>query len=46
MLVGYSPGNQFKVDYEEAEQHVMFQCEPVGADKSMFIDYACNMKKV
>ena len=46
MLVGYSPGNQFKVDYEDADQHVMFQCEPIGADMPVFVDYACNMKKV
>tara|TARA_R100001082_G_scaffold111179_1_gene93891 strand:- start:756 stop:998 length:243 start_codon:yes stop_codon:yes gene_type:complete len=46
LIVGYSPANEFNVDYQDAADHVMFQCEPITIDVPMFVDYACNLKKV
>jgi len=45
LVVGLSPGCKFSQDYEGAEEHVFYRCEPLDGTPS-FVDYVCNMEQV
>ena len=45
LVVELSPGCKFDRDYEEAEEHIFYRCEPCDGSPS-FVDYVCNMEQV
>ena len=45
LVVGLSPGCKFDRDYEEAEEHIFYKCQPFDGTPD-FVDYACNMEQV
>ena len=45
LVVGLSPGCKFARDYEGAEDHIFYKCEPFDGSPA-FVDYACNMEQV
>ena len=45
LVVELSPGCKFDRDYEEAEDHIFYKCEPFDGTPP-FVDYVCNMEKV
>jgi hypothetical protein len=45
LVVGLSPACEFDRDYEEAEEHIFYKCQPFDGTPD-FIDYACNMEQV
>ena len=45
LVVGLSPSCKFDRDYEEAEEHIFYKCEPFDGTPP-FVDYVCNMEKV
>ena len=45
LVVELSPGCKFDRDYEEAEEHIFYRCEPFDGSPS-FVDYVCNMEQV
>ena len=44
LVVGLSPGCKFDRDYEGAEEHIFYKCQPFDGTPD-FVDYACNMEK-
>ena len=45
-LVGsVSPACSFDRDYEGAEEHIFYLCEPFDGTPS-FVDYVCNLEQV
>jgi hypothetical protein len=45
LVVGISPACNFTQDYEGAEDHIFYKCEPFDGTPP-FVDYVCNMEKV
>ena len=45
LVMGLSPLCEFRKDYEEAEEHLFYTCEPIDGTPS-FVDYALNMEQV
>jgi len=45
LVVGLSPGCKFDRDYEGAEDHIFYKCEPFDGTP-LFVEYVCNMVKV
>ena len=45
LVVGLSAGCKFSQDYQGAEEHIFYVCEPFDGTPS-FVDYVCNMEKV
>ena len=45
LVVGLSPGCKFDRDYEEAEEHIFYKCQPFDGTPD-FVDYAFNMEQV
>jgi hypothetical protein len=45
LVVGLSPSCKFDRDYEGAEDHIFYKCEPFDGTPP-FVDYVCNMEKV
>ena len=45
LVVGLSPGCKFDRDYEGAEEHIFYKCEPFDGTPP-FVDYVCNMEQV
>ena len=43
--VKVSPGCKFDRDYEGAEEHIFYVCEPFDGTNE-FVDYVCNMEQV
>lgn len=44
LVVGLSPSCKFDRDYEGAEEHIFYKCQPFDGTPD-FVDYACNMEK-
>ena len=45
LVVGLSAGCKFDRDYQGAEEHVFYKCEPLDGTPA-FVDYVCNMERV
>ena len=45
LVVGLSPGCKFDRDYEGAEDHIFYKCQPFDGTPD-FVDYVCNMEQV
>ena len=45
LVVGLSPLCEYVRDYEEAEEHIFYKCEPFDGTPP-FVDYVCNMEQV
>ena len=45
LVVGLSPSCKFDRDYEGAEEHIFYKCQPFDGTPD-FVDYACNMEQV
>ena len=45
LVVGLSPGWKFDRDYEEAEEHIFYKCQPFDGTPD-FVDYVCNLEQV
>ena len=45
LVVGLSPGCKFDRDYEGAEEHIFYKCQPFDGTPD-FVDYVCNMEKI
>ena len=45
LVVGLSPGCKFDRDYEGAEDHIFYKCQPFDGTPD-FVDYVCNMEKI
>ena len=45
LVVGLSPSCEFDRDYEGAEAHIFYECEPFDGTPP-FVEYVCNMEKV
>ena len=45
LVVEVSPGCSFDRDYEGAEEHIFYVCEPFDGTPS-FVDYVCNLEQV
>ena len=43
LVIGLSPGCKFDRDYEGAEEHIFYICQPLN-NTPEFCDYACNME--
>jgi hypothetical protein len=44
LVLGLSPACSFDRDYEGAEEHIFYVCQPFDGTPD-FVDYACNMEK-
>ena len=44
LVLGLSPACSFERDYEGAEEHIFYVCQPFDGTPD-FVDYACNMEK-
>jgi hypothetical protein len=45
LVVKVSPACSFDSDYEGAEEHIFYLCEPFDGTPS-FVDYVCNLEQV
>ena len=45
LVVKVSPACSFDRDYEGAEEHIFYVCEPFDGSPS-FVDYVCNLEQV
>ncbi len=45
LVVGLSPGCKFDRDYEGAEDHIFYKCQPFDGTPE-FVDYVCNMEQI
>ena len=45
LVVKVSPACSFDRDYEGAEEHIFYLCEPFDGTPS-FVDYVCNLEQV
>jgi hypothetical protein len=45
LVVGLSAGCKFDRDYQGAEEHVFYKCEPLDGTPA-FVDYVCNRERV
>ena len=45
LVVGLSAGCKFDRDYQGAEEHVFYNCEPLD-DPPALVDSVCNMERV
>ena len=45
LVVKVSPACSFDRDYEGAEEHIFYVCEPFDGTPS-FVDYVCNLEQV
>ena len=45
LVVSVSPACSFDRDYEGAEEHIFYKCQPFDGTPD-FVDYACNMEQV
>ena len=45
LVVSVSPACSFDRDYEGAEEHIFYLCEPFD-DTPSFVDYVCNLEQV
>ena len=45
LVVGPSPGCKFDRDYEGAEDHIFYKCQPFDGTPD-FVDYVCNMEQI
>ena len=45
LVVSVSPACSFDRDYEGAEEHIFYLCEPFDGTPS-FVDYVCNLEQV
>ena len=45
LVVSVSPACSFDHDYEGAEEHIFYLCEPFDGTPS-FVDYVCNLEQV
>ena len=45
LVVKVSPACSFDRDYEGAEEHIFYLCEPFDGSPS-FVDYVCNMEQI
>jgi hypothetical protein len=45
LVVSLSAGCKFSQDYEGAEEHIFYKCEPLDGTPP-FVDYVCNMERV
>ena len=42
LVLGLSPSCKFDRDYEGAEDHIFYKCEPADGSP-VFVDYVCNL---
>ena len=45
LVIGLSAGCKFSQDYEGAEEHIFYKCEPLDGTPT-FVDYVCNLEKI
>ena len=45
LVVGLSPSCKFDRDYEGAEDHIFYKCQPFDGTPD-FVDYVCNMEQI
>jgi len=45
LVISLSAGCKFSQDYEGAEEHIFYKCEPLDGTPP-FVDYVCNMERV
>ena len=45
LVVRLSKSCSFDQDYEEAEEHIFYKCQPFDGSPS-FVDYVCNLEQV
>ena len=45
LVTNVSPACSFDRDYEGAEEHIFYVCEPLDGTPS-FVDYVCNLEKI
>ena len=45
LVVGLSPGCKFDRDYEGAEEHIFYKCQPFDGTPD-FVDYVCNLEQI
>ena len=45
LVTKVSPACSFDRDYERAEEHIFYVCEPLDGTPS-FVDYVCNLEKI
>ena len=45
LVVGLSPACKFDRDYEGAEDHIFYKCQPFDGTPD-FVDYVCNMEQI
>ena len=45
LVVSLSPSCEYTRDYEEADGHLFYKCEPIDGTPA-FVDYVCNMEQV
>ena len=45
LVVSVSPACSFDRDYEGAEEHIFYLCQPFDGTPD-FVDYVCNMEKI
>ena len=45
LVIGLSPGCKFDRDYEGAEDHIFYKCQPFDGTPD-FVDYVCNMEQI
>jgi 3'-phosphoadenosine 5'-phosphosulfate (PAPS) 3'-phosphatase len=45
LVTKVSPACSFDRDYEGAEEHIFYVCEPLDGTPS-FVDYVCNLEKI
>jgi hypothetical protein len=45
LVVGLSPSCKFDRDYEGAEDHIFYKCQPFDGTPE-FVDYVCNMEQI
>ena len=45
LVIKISPGCTFGKDYEGAEEHIFYICEPIDGTPT-FVDYVCNLEKI
>ena len=45
LVLGLSPACSFDRDYEGAEEHIFYKCQPFDGTPD-FVDYVCNMEQI
>ena len=45
LVLAVSPGCKFDRDYEGAEEHIFYKCQPLDSTPD-FVDCVCNMEQI